>query len=290
MASLIRYGSAGWPAAGETIPIVTPFSHGGTGNVCCGQFRYFVLRGIPPDIEAIVRLDLSFDFLAEPPGLPPMPTALPPRPPQALSNQSARRFPPPLPPVPPRRPPPGADPFVPSTSTHARLQGLFIKRHQCPSAADIRADRTGCIGRCSLSYLVRYDPFSGASSYVDSTVVTSGLAPLSAESESADFYIGVQALRDERAEFTLSLSSRPRQRLVEAYGCSRLLHFCPEEQGDVGNASLDAENPIMQATSAARSSRAPPRPQQLALALMLGAICAGRSAAWRTRRTRRIPG
>ena len=96
-------------------------------------------------------------------------TVLPPRPSQALSNQSARRFPPPMPPVPPRRPPPGADPFVPSTSTHARLQGLFIKRHQCPSAADIRADRTGCIGRCSLSYLVRYDPFSGASSYVDST-------------------------------------------------------------------------------------------------------------------------
>ena len=52
------YGTAAWPAVGERVPIVTPFSLGGTGHVCCGQFRYYVLRNIPPDEEAVSSPDL----------------------------------------------------------------------------------------------------------------------------------------------------------------------------------------------------------------------------------------
>ena len=73
-----------------------------------------------------------------------------------------------------------------------------------------------------------------------------------ASQESADFYIGVQALRHEMAEFSLTLRSRPRQRTVSAYTCGRLDRFCPKPELVVtGNATLDVDNPILGATSAA---------------------------------------
>ena len=80
---------------------------------------------------------------------------------------------------------------------------------------------------------------------------------------------GAQAMKDERAEFTLTLSSRPRVRKIEAYKCTRWSHFCPTEQVDVGNATLDTSNPILVASSATVASR----PAQLVLALVLGGLC-----------------
>ena len=69
---------------------------------------------------------------------------------------------------------------------------MFVKRSTCPVSADVKADNTGCNGRCAVAYLVRYDPYSGESYYIDHAEVASGFAALAAEQHPADFYIGVQ--------------------------------------------------------------------------------------------------
>ena len=45
------YGTASWPTQGLSVPLALPLALGGGGHVCCRQFRYWVLRQVPPDVE-----------------------------------------------------------------------------------------------------------------------------------------------------------------------------------------------------------------------------------------------
>lgn len=234
------YGSAQWARTGQTHVLDTPFSAGGGGHVCCGQFRYYALRGVPADVEPVVTINISLARRGIPASIytlvaPPAPIAPPGAPPTAPHEPgfNASEVPPP-----PMAPPPGADGMGggdgPMVVAHA--QGLFLKRGTCPTVTDVRPDRSGCLpepgkeySRCAIAWLVRYDGYSGAQSYLQSTVGAGGFAPLSAEGGPSDWYIGVQALHDEPAEYTLRLSARARPRVFRQYACNRLLHFCPSE-------------------------------------------------------------
>ena len=122
------------------------------------------------------------------------------------------------------------------------VQSLFLKRHTCPSSSDVLPDRSGCAGRCVVSWLSHYNTYSGRSTFLDSTSIGGGFAAVGAESDAADWYIGVQALKAEPAEFFLYVSSRPRPKEIKAYECSRLNHFCPSAAAEMlalSNATAD---------------------------------------------------
>jgi len=175
------YGTASWPTQGLSVPLALPLALGGGGHVCCRQFRYWVLRQVPPDVEPVLILNVSTTHLGapEPPPLPqPPPPATPPPPPATPPLNSS--FPPP-----PKPPPPSPTPSNPTTlagspeagdggvnlAAGARVQALFTKRTSCPSLADVPPDRSGCIGRCEVSWLAHYDAYSGHSTFLRSTSV-----------------------------------------------------------------------------------------------------------------------
>lgn len=224
------YGTADWPKGNASLPIALPLSSGGGGHVCCQQFRYWVLRQVPPDVEPIVIINMSSRSLA-PPALAEQPSPPSPPPPELNASSSESR--------------------AKNQTMTMRVQGLFLKRASCPSSADVTADHSGCGGRCRLSWLARYDSHSGVSTFMPSTTVHGGLAPLGVELTPEDWIIGVQALKDEHAEFTLRLASRPRPALVKKTVCSRLTHFCTT---DVLNATTDS---IWPTAASAASATAP---------------------------------
>ena len=254
------YGTPSWPA-GAVVPLVAPLFMGGGGHVCCGQFRYWVVRGVPADFEPIIYLNVSVAHLGTPlpppSPLPPPPT-LPPLQPSIEYNTSYPFPPMPPPPSPgPVEPPPlvvneDKDAYVETLARGARVQALFTKRLTCPAADDVLADHSGCGSRCAVSWLARYDAFSGRATYHPSTSVAGGFAPLGAEEGLADWYVGVQSLRDEPAEFELFLGSRRRSRSFKEYACTRLSHFCPTRAA-VANVS-GASVPVVADTMLPQSS------------------------------------
>ena len=282
----VRYGGPGWPALGATTLLTLPLFAGGGGHVCCHQFRYWVLRAIPPDIEPFLIINMSSDFLGQPsppPGAPPPLPSLPPLPPTVVYNASH-----PLPPTPPPTPmpPPPSPPPVSAGSggggiggsaasvSGSHAQGLFLKRGTCPTPADI-VDNSACSGRCSLSWLVRYNVYSGQQSYLSSTSVGGGFAPLGEESAPSDWYVGVQSLRDDSAEFTLRVGWRPRPRRVVAYACNRLNHFCPLDGGvkSIDNASIPAGAIDVSGAESLTSGAAAAAPLSTRALLLLPSLC-----------------
>ena len=238
-----RYDTVGWPRAlrardSPSVVLERPLSAGGGGHICCRQFRYYVLRGVPPDIEPLVTINISVARRGIPANRivyspPPTPMVPPYAPPMAPTNGSN---PPPPAPLPPELPGSVGMGGGAAAAEIAHVQGLFLKRLTCPTSSDVLPDRSGCVdepgqsySRCRVAWLVRYNGYSGHQSYLQSAVNAGGFAPLSAEAYPSDWYIGVQALHDEPAEFTLRLSARARPRLFTEYACNRLLHFCPTE-------------------------------------------------------------
>jgi len=257
------YGTPNWPALGSSVPLALPLAVGGGGHVCCGQFRYWVVRQVPPDVEPVLVVNVSTVHLGtpQPPPLPQPPPPFEPPPPPHAPPLNMTSFPPP-----PSHSPLPPSPMSPSTvassskerssnvAVGARVQALFTKRGSCPSVSDVLSDRSGCIGRCEVSWLAHYDTYSGRSTFRQSTSVNGGFAPVGIEAFPSDWYVGVQALRDEPAEFSLHLTARPRPPVVQAYACSRLSHFCPVHGG--GASSANASN-LLQASPSASSTFAP---------------------------------
>ena len=247
------YGTRQWPRPGRTIPLVTPLSEGGGGHICCSQFRYFVLRNIPPDQEPVVIINVTAARRITRLESPPPPPAVATNSSSDGSSEAATGM------------GSGTSPAV-----MAHVQALFLKRHthagSCPSVADVLPDRSqGCMpeagqeySRCRIAWLVHTNHYSGGQTFMSSTVGTGGFAPLAAEAAPSDWYVGVQALHDEPAEFTLRLASRRRPPLYEKFACNRLLHFCPTDVPFY----IDAiENSTAEGTSAgdSASSAAAPR-------------------------------
>lgn len=154
----------------------------------------------------------------------------------------------------------------------AHVQGLFAKRGTCPTRADINAAGNGCVGRCALSWLVNYDTYTGHVKYSQQTTLATGFAPLGAEKEAADWYIGVESLNAAPAEFSISLSSRPRTRQVAAYACGRLSHFCPTEVLNLDNASILLDGTASLTSAAVRGTRT--SAPTLGLTMLLGSVFA----------------
>ncbi len=261
-----HYGTASWPAIGEehTSTMVYPLSLGGTGHVCCGQFRYWMLRDVPADVEPIVTV-VAYEPAAS--------TAQPSWQDHHAAHQDWHAI----------RDngtahPGGADrPVV--TTPPGLVQGVFVKRLTCPTRADVdQASALGCTGRCAVSWLVRYDTHSGASTHTTSAVARPGFAPFLQETGRADWYIGVQALRDAPAQFSLLLSSRMRAVRERDFDCGRFNHFCPQQPLEVHNVTLNAGAGA--ATSAA--ARGAHGPLGLLLAVCCGWVLAarGRGAPW----------
>ena len=160
-------------------------------------------------LQPVLILNVSMTHLGtpEPPPLPqPPPPATPPPPPATPPlNFSFPPLPKPPPPSPtPSNPttlaglPEAGDGGV-NLAAGARVQALFTKRTSCPSVremskyctahadaslavahfygsplwqlADVPPDRSGCIGRCEVSWLAHYDAYSGHSTFLRSTSV-----------------------------------------------------------------------------------------------------------------------
>jgi hypothetical protein len=265
------YGTVDWPADGSTMMLTAPLALGGGGHVCCQQFRYWVLRNVPPDVEPVLSINVSMLHLGTPnpppSPKPPPPFAPPPPPSNPLGNGTMPSPPPPLlpPPMQPPPPPPDKTLMLRGDLPTGNVQSLFAKRLTCPTPKDVLADRSGCTGRCAVSWLSHYETYSGRSTFLDSTSVSAGFAAVGAESAPSDWYVGVQALKEEQAEFFLYVSSRKRPREAKAYECSRLNHFCPGAAAEMHNSTVDGEknpadlNSMLPLESAAVARRWNPR-------------------------------
>ena len=122
--------------------------------------------------------------------------------------------------------------------TSGKVQGLLIKKDTCPTAIDIAPTGASCSDRCFLSWTVRYDSFTGASTHAPNATVSSGFELLGSDPPPADWCVAVQALREVEGEFDLHITSRPRPKEVVAFDCGRFSHFCPTGQTSVFNSSI----------------------------------------------------
>lgn len=134
--------------------------------------------------------------------------------------------------------------------TRGRARALLLSRGTCPSPP------ASCVGLCKLMWMVEYNPYSRASTYLLQETVVSGFVPLSAP-PTDDWLVGVQALDggDEAVEVTLTLSSRGRSRPVTNYTCNRLEHFCPSVQRDENVTGYDPDAHSVGTVSAAARAR-----------------------------------
>ena len=213
------YGTAGWPepgnqpgVMGRTVQLTTPFSAGGSGHICCHQFRYFILRNVPPTIEPVIIINVT--AARRPERVVPLGPDL--RPLVAHSGGMGD----------------GGGGLQPTV----HVQAVFLKRATCPVRSDVLPDESGCVeeegktySRCNFAKLVKYDEYSGQQTYLRGTAGYGGFPPPLADEKKSDWYVGVQAYFDEPAEFSLRLGSRSQRTTVQEYKCDRLHHFCPQE-------------------------------------------------------------
>ena len=108
--------------------------------------------------------------------------------------------------------------------TAGRARALLINRGTCPSPP------SSCVGLCSLTRLVAYDPYTRASQHLPYGSVLSAMVGVG-EAAVADWLVGVQALDEgSSVEVSLQLSSIARTKMVSNYTCDRMAHFCPQQQ------------------------------------------------------------
>jgi hypothetical protein len=165
------------------------------------------------------------------------------------------------------------------TLTAGRARALYVKRASCPRyPEDIDPVTYGCAGRCDLASFVRYDTHTGGATYYFSGSAASGFRSDGFLEPAADWYLGVQALPAEDAEFELVVSSRPRPEVVVQRTCNRNDAFCPQDQKTIEGVTLN--KPLVVITASA----APPRAALHAAAPLAALLLHAAARMWRRAR------
>lgn len=166
------------------------------------------------------------------------------------------------------------------TVSRGNARALYLKHAACPRYPE---DVSGqeCLGKCVVRWLTVYDPYDGAAVSHGSDVATvpngDNLIGPDIRGE-GDWYIGVQALDGQAAEYTLTTELVDTPEYDTAYRCDRFDGPCPSDHWMADEAELSAES----TSSAALGGRRRPGPTAgSALALVVataGTLCAASSS------------
>ena len=143
--------------------------------------------------------------------------------------------------------------LAPSSRRLLRWQGsaraLLLNRGTCPSPP------AACVGLCSLTWLVEYDPYTRESAHLYEASVVSSMVPVTAP-PTDDWLVGVQALDEgESIEFSLQVGSRQRGKAVTNYTCDRMAHFCPTVQREENITGYDPATQLTAGSAMSAASR-----------------------------------
>ena len=115
--------------------------------------------------------------------------------------------------------------------TSGRVQSVLAKWGTCPTVRDIDEMRGKCSGFCAMEWLTTRGTYSGSLYSVDTMMlaVPHGLRDDPDRRRAGDWYIGVQAMPGETAQFRLTVDTdEPRYEAVQVR-CDHLTYACNED-------------------------------------------------------------
>ena len=115
--------------------------------------------------------------------------------------------------------------------TRGRLRALYLKHASCPRYPE---DVIGqeCVGFCIVRWFTTYDSYNGnaLSHSTDVAVVPNGDNIVGPDIRGeGDWYVGVQALPGEEAEYSLSATLVDTPPFDTSYKCDKIDGPCPQE-------------------------------------------------------------
>ena len=130
------------------------------------------------------------------------------------------------------------------TVTSGNARALYLKHATCPRYPE---DVSGqeCLGFCIVRWLTVYDPYNGAalSHLSDAATVPNGDNLIGPDIRGeGDWYIGVQALDGQAAEYTLTTELVDTPEYDTGYRCDRFDGPCPSDHWMADEAELSAES------------------------------------------------